>query len=82
MVLWQSHKWITLIIYQQGMITVKQEQKSEFIFIYPSQTKGVTAVNIRNTHKVCVGKGSVKCPLKMQWIYKAKGWFCTDSYLI
>lgn len=52
MVLWQSHKRITLIIYQQGMIIVKQEQKTEFILIYHSETKGITAVNIRNTHQV------------------------------
>lgn len=52
MMLWQSHKWITLIIYQQGIITVKQEQNSQFILIYHSETKGVTAVNIRNIHQV------------------------------
>lgn len=58
MMLWQSHKWITLIIYQQGMIIVKQEQNPELILIYHSETKGEyrTAVNIRNTHQVW-GKG-------------------------
>lgn len=53
MVLWQSHKWITLIIYQQGMIIAKQEHKPEFILFYHSETKGIIALNIRNTPQVC-----------------------------
>lgn len=53
MMSWQSHKWITLIIYQQGKIILKREQNPEFISIYHSETKGTIAVDVRNTCEVC-----------------------------
>lgn len=49
---WQSCKWITLIIYQQGEIIIEREQNLEFIPIYHSKTKGTTAEDIRNTNNV------------------------------
>lgn len=69
MMLWQSFKWITLIIYQQGMIIVKQEQKPEFILIYHSDKRYNSCEYQKYTPGL--GKGYAKCPLKMQWHFKA-----------
>lgn len=56
MMSWQSSKWITLIIYQQGQIILEREQNPELTPIYHSQTKGTTAEDIKNTNKAH-GKG-------------------------
>lgn len=79
MMSWQSSKWITLIIYQQGQIILEREQNPELtLFITPRQKAlqlRISKTQIKHMERV------FKMPTEMYRSYRAPDWLHITSFI-